>query len=221
MYQLISLLFISWVFRTVKVYILHLRVVCHYMRVLTMILILILTATASFCQSTDSTRHLLIESITHNNPLFIQYNYGSCHISHEQQILIEALPSDSLSVTMKRYLPVAYRLYKYNDRKKKYEAQDSVQIGDPFTFKYPKMGDRDYCTVTKEYLQEANFAVSRQRFANFINEFLYKSDNNKLVLSGTGIAGLYCNIELTNSYLKKEYSFEGWYPLDMKIKQQE
>jgi hypothetical protein len=52
-----------------------------------------------------------------------------------------------------------------------------------------------------------------------LNEFLYKSDSNKLELSGTGIAGLYCNIELTNRSSRKEYAFDGWYPLDMKIKQ--
>jgi hypothetical protein len=192
----------------------------HYMKYIITIWILISAGSISFCQSSDSIRSNYVGTIAPGHPLFVQYNYGGCFISTQQQLIIEATQSDSLAVTIKRYLPIAYRLYKYNERKKKYEPQDSIQIRDPFTFKFPPMGEKDYCTATKEYLYENSFSVSRLGLTKFLNEFIYLADNNKLELD-KGVMGLYCNIQLTHDSLTKEYSFDGWYRFDLKIVQQQ
>ncbi len=182
--------------------------------------ILISAGSISFCQSKDSIRSDYVETITTDHPLIVEYNYGGCFIGTKQQIIFEATQYDSLTVTIKKYLPVAYRLYKYNDKKKKYEPQDSIQIRDPFTFEFPLMGEKDYCRVTREYLYETSFIVSRPVLTKFLNEFIYLADNNKLELD-KGVEGLYCNIQLTHDKLTKEYSFDGWYRFDRKVMQQQ
>jgi hypothetical protein len=187
------------------------------MKSLTMILTLMIVAGVSFGQTPDSSRQITIENITSDNTLFIQYNYGGCFLSHKFQITVVSSHFDSLTVTIKKYLPVAYRHYKYNMKKKRYEPQDSLQIENPFTFKYPPMGERDYFTVKEEYLQQTSFSVLRSRFTAFLNEFLYQADNHKLPISGENIEGLYCNIQLNQSHSKKEYTFDGWYQLDYKL----
>lgn len=190
------------------------------MKKLTTICAFLSIVTVSFGQTTGSNQLIRAETITPGNSLFIQYDYGTCYISHERQIIIEATQSDSFMVTMKKRLPVGYRLYKYKSVKKKYETQDSIQIKEPFTFKFPKMGERDYCTVTREYLLETSFTVSRLSLARFLNEFIYLADNKKLELSYTGIAGLYCYIQLKQNKLTQEYSFDGWYHLETEIQRQ-
>src|SRR5262249_49195989 len=134
---------------------------------------------------------------------------------------IKATQSDSLMVIMKKNMPVAYRLYKYKPATNSYKAQDSIQIKEPFTFKFPEMGERDYCTVTRDYLLEISFTISRSSFTKFINEFIYQADNKKLELSGTGIGGVYCYILLKQNKLTQEYSFDGWYHFEIEIQRQE
>jgi hypothetical protein len=190
------------------------------MKQLTTICAFICIMTVSFGQTTGSNQLITAEKITPGSSLFIQYDYGTCWINHERQIIIEATQSDSLMITIKKRWPVGYRLYKYKSAKKYYEAQDSIQIKEPLTFKFPKMGERDYCTVTREYLLETSFTVSRLSLTRFLNEFIYLADNKKLELSGTGIAGLYCYIQLKQNNLTQEYSFDGWYYLEKEIQRQ-
>jgi hypothetical protein len=189
------------------------------MRKLIAIWSFLFVAFVSFGQIAGNDQIALADKITSENPLLIQYNYGTCYISHQRQITIEATQSDSLTVKMKKYMPIAYRLYKYKPGRGKYEAQDSIDIKDPFTFKFPKMGERDYCTVTRDYLLETTFTISRLSFKKFFNEFINQADKNKLKLSGTGIAGLYCYIYLKHSELKREYLLDGWYLLEQEILQ--
>jgi hypothetical protein len=167
-----------------------------------------------------SSQYIKPESITPGNPFFIQYNYGTCYTGQQRQITIASTHSDSLLVTIKKYVPVAYRIYKYKASKKAYEAQDSIQIIEPFIFEFPKMRRKDYRTVTKDYLVEASFNISRSFFTGFLNEFIYQADNNKLELSGAGIGGLYCYIKIKQSQLVREYTFNGWYSFEEEIQRQ-
>jgi hypothetical protein len=195
----------------------YLPVMCHFMKGLFPIWFLLFASTNALGQTLDSSRLEFGKRLESGNPLVIQYDHGGCFISHSQQIIVEASNSDSLSVTIKRLLPVAYRLYKYNERKRKYEAQDSIQISNPFTFKYPKMGDKDYSFSKREYLTELTFKVHRAKFSNFLNEFIHLADNGKLPLSGTEIEGLYSNIHLIRNDVAKDFSFRGWYQFDIEI----
>ena len=190
------------------------------MKVLTAISILIFVTTGSFAQSMDSSGSKFVEKIVTGHPLLIQYDHGGCFVSHQQQIVIEAITTDSLTVTIKRYLPIAFRHYKYINAKKKYQPQDSIKIADPFTFKFPLMGERDYCTVASDYLYETSFNVSRVGIAKFMNEFILLADNGKLEPDINEIEGLYSTIKLTQDALSKEYSIDGWYFLDLRIKKQ-
>ncbi len=189
------------------------------MRKLISICAFFFVVTVTYGQTVGSDQFDIAGKISPGNPLLIQYNHGTCHISHQRQITIEATQSDSLKVTMKKYLPVAYRLYKYRAGKNKYEAQDFIQVKEPFTFKFPKMGERDYCTVTRDYLLETSFTVARISFTRFLNKFINQADNKTLELSGTGIAGLYCFIQLKQNELIREYSFDGWYYLELEMQQ--
>jgi hypothetical protein len=181
--------------------------------------ILLFATTIAPGQVPDTSRIEFAKEIKFGSPLLIQYDHGGCFISHSQQIIVEDANPDSLVITIKRLLPVAYRHYRYNEKKRKHEAQDSIQITNPFAFTYPTMGDKDYCTSKSEYLPELTFNVSRLKLTNFINEFVYLADKKELQLSGTETTGLYSDIHLTHENVTKHYTFQGWYQLDLKFQQ--
>lgn len=189
------------------------------MRHLASIFIFMFVATNSFCQSVDSSQLSYADRITAEKPLFIDYNYGSCWVNHKLKILIEATKSpDSLNVTIKKYLPVEYRLYKDNRKKSKSILQDYTKIENPFNFKFPVTGPNEYYSVKSEYLTDTSFKASRRLITNFLKDFEFSADRNKLETDGSAISGLYCNIQLASGNVAKKYWLEGWFRLEDEIK---
>ena len=196
-----------------------LDVVCYYMRTLITTLCFTLFTKTCLCQKIDSSQLFYVDRITVEKPLIIDYDYGSCWISHRFKIIISTTHSpDSFQVTIRKYLPVEYRLYRDNKKKSKAIVQRDIKIDDPFTFKFPVTGPGEYYSVKSEYLMDTAFMVARTTIKNYLSDFEFQADRNKILTDGSGISGLYCNIQLANGNTAKKYWFDGWYQLDDELK---
>ena len=198
------------------------NVVCHYMRTRIAIFILTFINSSILGQSSDSSLLPLTSRITVENPLIIDYKYGTCWGDNTFKIIIDKVVNqDSLNVTIKEYLPVAFTIYAKNKTGDTIIIKDNKKIKNPYKPKFPRDRPGRYYDTKHEYLIDTSFVVSQTKLTKYLVDFEHTADNNKLDLIGTNSSGRFCFIRLINGRYYKQYSLDAWYKIDDHLKKGE